>query len=535
MTTNDLLLLMQRRDLLHGWVDMHTHPLAHLGFSGKLLHGGNDIGSLLPTDSQCRNHVRASDMGHALGPDNPTHGGWDALKNICGDDIRQQVINNVQKENKAVQTPFMARGAPDFRDWPKWNDITHQKMWVDWIQRAHWGGLRVMVALAVHNQTLAAAVAGPGDGPMDDKGSMDLQIDEIKAFVSRHGFMEVAYRPEDLRNIVSSNKIAIVIGVEIDAIGNFHNGTNPSLQMLKAEILRLHGKGVRYIFPIHIIDNKLGGTAVYEKGFDFSNYREYGEFWSLQKSLPTDKITYRYAADSGFDLAVAFVKVSKLDIDPFRNPPAPPKCVSGTGHMNSKGLTPLGEGAIKEMMRLGMMIDIDHMSQKSANRALEIAKSVVNGGYPLNSGHNGPRTSAPQDTEYQRTEVQMQRIAALGGMFGLGTDGIDAPTFVKWYNQVLNQTGNRGVGIGTDTNGLAKGPRPRGVAIQYDGDFPMSATGTKTWNYNEEGVAHYGMLADFLRDINGLDGGRAVIDGLNRSAEDFARMWERCERQKYKV
>ena len=101
---------------------------------------------------------------------------------------------------------------------------------------------------------------------MDDKGSMDLQIDEIKAFVSRHGFMEVAYRPEDLRNIVSSNKIAIVIGVEIDAIGNFHNGTKTvPLQMLKAEILRLHGKGVRYIFPIHIIDNKLGGTAVYEK------------------------------------------------------------------------------------------------------------------------------------------------------------------------------------------------------------------------------------------------------------------------------
>ena len=130
MTTNDLLLLMQRRDLLHGWVDMHTHPLAlYLGFNPKLLHGGNDIGSLLPTDSQCRNHVRASDMGHALGPDNPTHGGWDALKNLCGDDIRQQVINNVQKENKAVQTPFMARGAPDFRDWPKWNDITHQKMW----------------------------------------------------------------------------------------------------------------------------------------------------------------------------------------------------------------------------------------------------------------------------------------------------------------------------------------------------------------------------------------------------------------------
>lgn len=549
MTSNDLLLLMQRKkrtpsedNLLRGWVDMHTHPMAHLGFSGKLIHGGIDIGSRLPTDSQCENQVPARSMNHALGPDNPTHGGWDMFTNSCGDDIRRQVISQVQEQNGAVVTPFKARGAPDFPHWPRWNDITHQKMWVDWIERAHWAGLRVMVALAVHNQTLAAAVGGPGDGPMDDVGAMDLQIGQIQAFVSRHDFMEVAYRPEDLRNIVSSNRLAVVIGVEIDAIGNFHKGTNPTLQMLKQEILRLHSNGVRYIFPIHLTDNKLGGTAVYGKTFNFSNYREYGEFWELKESLPEDKITWRYDPDDGFDLALAFVKLIKLGIDPFRNPPPPPPVSSDTGHMNRKGLTPLGEETMKEMMRLGMMIDIDHMSQESANRALEIAESNVNGGYPLNSGHNGPRGSVPLDPdiaplnkEYHRTHEQMQRIAALGGMFGLGTDRIDAPTFVKWYTEVLEQMGNRGVGLGTDMNGLAMAPRPRMGSIQYDAAFPRSTSGDRTWDYNVDGVAHYGMLADFLRDINGLPGGASVINALDCSAKDFAQMWERCELQKNHV
>ncbi len=32
--------------------------------------------------------------------------------------------------------------------------------------------------------------------------------------------------------------------------------------------------------------------------------------------------------------------------------------------MNQRPLTELGRFALREMMRLGMMIDIDHMSQK---------------------------------------------------------------------------------------------------------------------------------------------------------------------------
>src|SRR6266849_7553198 len=96
-------------------------------------------------------------------------------------------------------------------------------MWVDWLHRAYAGGLRVMVALAVNNLLLAHITAGPGNSelPTDDLNSADMQIDEIKNFVGRHSeFMRVVSSSEELYNAVSSNKLAVVIGVEIDHIGN---------------------------------------------------------------------------------------------------------------------------------------------------------------------------------------------------------------------------------------------------------------------------------------------------------------------------
>jgi hypothetical protein len=91
--------------------------------------------------------------------------------NLCGDLIRWQVIHQAQQKASPVAADESddARGAPDFNEWPVWNDVTHQKMWVEWIRRAYEGGLRVMVALAVNNKTLADMTAGPGDKPTDDR------------------------------------------------------------------------------------------------------------------------------------------------------------------------------------------------------------------------------------------------------------------------------------------------------------------------------------------------------------------------------
>lgn len=539
---------------LRGYVDLHTHPLANLAFGGKLLYGGVDVGALLPSDPDCNHNVRAASMQQALGHDKSTHGGHDFFGNACGDEIRKGVIHALQSANHAADPPEDADGAPDFKDWPVWNDITHQKMWVDWIRRAHDSGLRVMVALAVNNKTLGDATAGPGDYPTDDKASADLQINETKAFVSRHtDFMEVAYSSADLERIVRANKLAIVLGVEVDNIGNLHTVHPLTDAAISSEIGRLYNEGVRYIFPIHVIDNSFGGTAVYVGTFNTSNYREAGHFWNIVCSNPGDQVTYKYVPD-GFDVAVAAVKAIKLHIDIFRNPPTPPNCAPGTGHVNAMPLTAEGEFAIKEMMRHGMLIDIDHMSEKSMLQALQIAEGVP-GKYPMNSGHSGERGIMGGNSERSLTVALYKRIAETHGMAGVGSADVDAYTWIQAYSAVAQAMGSGAApGFGTDTDGLAMGMKPRikidprsvnpgnpfGIvrlsSVRYGASFPQSRSGNRAWDYNIDGVAHYGMLADFLKDAATAPGGAALIDNnLMNSAQYFLDTWKKCEALKASV
>ena len=293
-------------EMLSGWVDLHTHPMVNLAFAGKLVHGGVDEGSLLRADTSCNPNIRATSIAHALGDDRPSHGGWNLLHFPCGDNARQLLIHEFQEKNGALDDGQPRNGYPDFDQWPKWNDITHQKMWYEWIKRAHAGGLRVMVALATNNKTLADGMSGgtpvtTPDGATDDKTSADLQLAEIKAFVGRHpSFMELALSAADIKRIVQANKIAVVLGVEIDNIGNFNKlpvaslPDNAAQVLISNEIQRLYDQKVRYIFPIHVLDNAFGGTAIYQGGFNTSNLREAGHYWNIECSEPADDITWRY-------------------------------------------------------------------------------------------------------------------------------------------------------------------------------------------------------------------------------------------------
>ncbi len=522
---------------LRGFADLHTHPMVNLALGGKFVHGGVDIGSLLPADSDCKHKVRATSIAHALGKDNSTHGGGDLFgQNPCGDDLRKAIIDAYQEQTGSVVTPDNAVGYPTFKDYPKWNDTTHQKMWVDWVRRSYDGGQRVLVALAMNNATLAAGVSGPGDGPTDDKASADLQIKEMKAFVARHkDFMEIAYTPADLRRIVAANKMAIILGIEIDNIGNFQNAklTNP---LISAEIQRLLGEGVRYIFPVHLVNNKFGGTAIYKDVFNLSNYHITGKYWDIQCTAPNEGITKKFKVD-GFDFALAGAKITKLQVDFARQPPNPPNCA---GHKNKDGLDDVhGEFALKEMMRRGMLIDIDHMSLTAVNETLGLAEKVP-GGYPLVSGHTGLRNV--EKTENSRDDEQLRRLGKLGGMFGLGTAGVKSSAYLRDYLKAGSLVGNGRVALGTDLNGLEKGPPPP-VTIDitkplppqlkacpdiYNAAFVKSKTGDKTWDYCTAGVAHYGMLPDFLRDLGTKPNGSSLNTSILLNAEMFAQMWEKA-------
>ena len=68
-----------------------------------------------------------------------------------------------------------------------------------------------------------------------------------------------------------------------------------------------------------------------------------------------------------------------------------------------------------------------------------------------------------------------------------------------------------------------------------------STTGTKAWDYRFEGVAHYGMYVDFLRDVRtwnagGAMSGRKIVDDqMMYGADYFYQMWAKTDAQKVRV
>jgi microsomal dipeptidase-like Zn-dependent dipeptidase len=527
---------------LRGFVDLHTHPMSHLGFGGHLVHGAPGVGVLMPAGQIWRSNdcnqtpERATSQAQALGSCYAAHAGKDWIKNKCGNDIRRLVLNGMEDGNHANKPHSVDHppGFPSFTHWPKHDDILHQQMWVDWMHRAYKGGMRVMVALAVNNYTLANGLETSAANPRNDVDSGDLQIRELKKFVAKHPWMEIAYSAADVRRIVGEkDKMAVIIGVDLDDMGDFLvKKSKPSAAAARAEVKRLHGLGVRYAFPIHLIDNFFGGTAVYEDEVNRANCFHQGDWWKLRCTggAGRDEAGIKHQVGAGWD---AF-KTMKLGHCGGTAPV--PKCKDGEGHMNTKGLTPEGKAAISEMMRLGMIIDIDHTSLKTLHDILEHTKTPA-GGYPLVSGHNGLRSGVDgvpvkpghPGNENQRTKEQYTEIANRKGLAGIGWGALRSD---DWHKLVRAVAGT-GVplALGSDINGLVVQPSPRAgckpgnECVTYSAQFPKP----DRWDYNQDGVAHVGLFPDILRDVETQPGGAQTVDSLFNGAEAFAVMWERAE------
>jgi Membrane dipeptidase (Peptidase family M19) len=195
------------------------------------------------------------------------------------------------------------------------------------------------------------------------------------------------------------------------------------------------------------------------------------------------------------------------------------------GHRNVKGLTPFGMAAIGYMMKKGMMIDIDHMSEKSATQALALGQLYK---YPLNSGHNGFREEG--GNENSRTADQVKKIVDGGGMMGLG-HGETADNFVKAFHLGMRLTGGKQLAIGTDVNGLYSLPAPPkpAYALANNNPFRYVTMGNKTWDFNRDGVAHYGLLPAYIESWKNAGMTAQERNTFFSSAEYFAQMWEKCE------
>jgi microsomal dipeptidase-like Zn-dependent dipeptidase len=527
------------RQGLRGFVDMHAHPMSHLGFGGHLMHGAPGVGVLMLPGTifragNCNEKPRrARSQAEALGSCLATHGGHDLFSNTCGNHVRRLILNGMEDGNNTNKPHSINHppGHPSYTRWPKHDDILHQQMWVDWIERSYQGGMRVMVALAVNNYTLAEGLEATEGNPRTDRPSGDLQIKELRRFVAQHHrWMAIANSAEDLRRIVGEeDKLAIIIGAELDDMGDFVVRKNrPSAEAVRREIRRLHRSGVRYIFPVHLVDNYFAGAAAYETEVNRANCYHYGEWINLRCAdhSARDEAGITTRLESGNDL----FKLMKLGRCGDHAPV--PSCGGNAGHLNKRGLQRLGKEAIDEMMRLGMIIDIDHASLASLHQILDHTANTPGGAYPLVSGHNGVRP-ANGGNENQRTQAQYEELRRRQSIAGVGWGALRSDQWLAKLRDV-RATGIP-IAIGSDINGMVVQPRqrsgcsPQNPCVTYSDEFPRLRSGSMTWDYNQHGVANVGLFPDLLKDIEGQQGGRAIVQALFDGAEAIAKTWEKAE------
>jgi microsomal dipeptidase-like Zn-dependent dipeptidase len=345
---------------------------------------------------------------------------------------------------------------------------------------------------------------------------------------SGRGWLQIAYTPEEARRIIGEDRLAVILGVEVDSLGNWRRledldqlsqgDLDQARELISHELNWLHDLGIRQITPVHLTDNAFGGTAIYMRFLEISNRFVTGRGYSVEEAWETgvryrldhdgDDVwddTERTVAGGGKPVSVGRGMNHRTLVDHVPGIHTLAQALEAPGglssHANQRGLSPYGHILLEEMMKRGMLIDIDHMSQKTLDAALDLAESRH---YPVLSSHAWFRDLAfSADVEFDHVHQhhygtrdvhkvaheagkrgdQVERIAKLGGvvapilnqgdMAGLSraipelANKVPHPcagsstSWAQAYLYVAAKTGGRGVAMGSDINGAAALPGPR--------------------------------------------------------------------------
>lgn len=519
------------RPRVWGFADTHTHPSNYLAFGGGLIQGrlyapDGDPRTALPDYLGNVNAAMLGSLGILLSPLIPlattTAGAiagpvafafGAAVPPIPPD----PVLGAAVAQAAFARTAPSRRGYPEHNAYPAFNNTMGQQMYREWIRRAYDGGLRLMCALGVNNWLVSSHqmkrdILG-STAPQDDRASADLQIADIKRWVNdveNRSWVEIAYTPEDARRIIGQNKLAVILGVELDLLGNFApnrtwtserivvlnpNPTTPAEEqevrrLLGAELDRLHAMGVRQITPFHYVSGSFGGVAMFERLFNEQNRKFTGRNVIVDSGAPWG-IRYRLNNDGWgtFDATIREIATGQsrtVAWDQSWEDVA-------LGHINRMGLTRTGHILFEEVARRAMLLDVDHAGYKSTDELLDRAAAID---YPLLSSHSDfvqLGMSSPGGEEFARTDNEanirhfgttlhsnlahegmgsrdkFERIARLEGMVApvISTyrrKQYDRPgrltvqndnegsskTWAQMYLYAVDVTRGRGVGLGSD-------------------------------------------------------------------------------------
>jgi microsomal dipeptidase-like Zn-dependent dipeptidase len=499
-----------RKGNVVGFADMHLHVTANQRAGGAILYG---------------QPFSRYGISEALGHDADEHGA-DGSADVTGNLLRTGLPFGTHDTH----------GWPTFAGWPVNDTITHQQIYYVWLKRNWMAGERLVVAQTVEDQPICE-IEPVKVHSCDETEAVREQVRtlrDLQAYVDAQaggrgkGWFRLVYNPRQARQAIERGKLAVLIGIESSNLFGCSERLDVpqcSKRDIDRGIRRARRLGVRSVFPMHWTDNAFGGAALEgDARGTFINILEAFQTGHYFRTGPCPEPGQGETVDtlSPLELGVlaSFFPAAKPLADAGMPTYAPGvQC-------NSKGLTPLGAYLIKRLMANHMLIEMDHMSEWARETVLRMAKHR---GYPLVSSHTG--------TGGFWTPDQLRQLYRFGGMAAARAD--TAPALAARVEELKGDRSKRhffGVGLGTDTGGFSSLPGPKPDAAQAPVTYPFRAlycdvrlrrqqSGTRSFDLNTDGVAHYGLIADVLADMQQHGGGGAVRS-LFRSAEAYLRMWE---------
>ena len=582
-----------------GFADLHNHQFANVAFGGLLLWGEpfheKGIAHALPWSD-----FMPSAPGEVVAPDGqPVDrfgcggvGFYSHCPATCppgtgpGTDqwCEGVAIHGAGGTNNLLQFALsgsfghLVGGYPEFDGWPRWNQYTAQQAYIDWVERSWRGGQRLMSMLAVNNESLCSVINRRAAFGCNDMSAVDRQLQGAKNLeryvdlrddnvLNGSGWYRIADSSAEAREIIASGKLAVVLGIEVPSLFDCKPTTACTVQYVSERLDHYYDLGVRHVLPVHNADNAFAGTALYNEIFAANNRIITGRWWDIENCDPATGID--------FHVELTDNPYFQLFADAIGGDVPPP--VPDGSSCNARGLTPLGVSLIDMLIEKKMIIDLDHLSTKSLNGALDILEAR---NYPAavmsHAGfHGAALPGGGGNHEGNKSDEQLERLRALGGTVatilhqgGRGdvrtyvrpdgsvpvpfTCGESSQAWAQAYLYAVEKMQGRAVALGSDFNGLAGMPAPRAGGEACKGDkpsdyvpgpgvtYPFTAHGTgvtldrqrigdNVFDYNVDGLSNNGMLPDFIQDLKKVGLTDADLAPLFGSAEQVVRMWELAE------
>ena len=197
----------------------------------------------------------------------------------------------------------------------------------------------------------------------------------------------------------------------------------------------------------------------------------------------------------------------------------------GSGHAEpvDGGLTLMGREAVREMNRVGQVIDLSHAGERTALDAIEAS------GRPVAVTHANPRRD--RDTARNVSDAVIAALVETGGMLGFSLyphhlpDGPDCTLarFCRMVADVAERFGTANLGIGSDLcqdqpDGEVEWMRTGRWTFRRDGaafpPMPSWFRSNRDWNALREGLIAHGFAADEVAALLGDNWMRFLRDAL---------------------